>query len=101
MVRFLVLYHTPEDPAAFDEHYSEIHIPLAKRLPGLLSYTVSRNLAPLDGDKGIYLVAELDFPDTATMQAAFASPAGREAGADIPKFATGGATTMTYEAAEA
>jgi hypothetical protein len=30
MVRFLVLYDTPEDPEVFDKHYSEVHIPLAK-----------------------------------------------------------------------
>ena len=33
MVRFLVLYDTPADPEAFDRHYREIHIPLAKQLP--------------------------------------------------------------------
>jgi len=31
MVRFLVLYDPPEDPAAFDKHYTEVHIPLAKQ----------------------------------------------------------------------
>jgi hypothetical protein len=27
MVRFLVLYDPPEDQAAFDKHYDEVHIP--------------------------------------------------------------------------
>lgn len=43
MMRFLVVYETPRDPAAFDLHYREVHIPLAKKLPGLRRYTISRN----------------------------------------------------------
>jgi uncharacterized protein (TIGR02118 family) len=41
-VRFLALYDTPADPEAFDRYYREVHIPLAKQLPGLRKYTVSR-----------------------------------------------------------
>ena len=67
MVRMLVLYNRPEDLAAFDKHYNEIHIPLAKQMPGLLRYTVSRNLS-----KGApyYLVAELDWEVGATLPSA-------------------------------
>ncbi len=28
-------HKTPKDPAAFDKHYFEVHVPLAKQLPGL------------------------------------------------------------------
>ena len=34
MARMLVIYKTPQDTAAFDKHYFEVHIPLAKQLPG-------------------------------------------------------------------
>lgn len=97
MVRMLVLYNHPEDPAAFDRHYDEIHIPLAKRMPGLLRYTVSRNLS-----KGApyYLVAELDWEDMAAFRAAVSSPIGAEGAADVEKFATGGSSTLIYEVAE-
>jgi len=97
MVRLLVLYNPPEDPAAFDKHYNEIHIPLAKRLPGLLRYTVSRNLAP---GAQYYLIAELDWADMATAQAALSSPIGAESAADVAEFATTGAATLLYEVAE-
>jgi uncharacterized protein (TIGR02118 family) len=100
MMRVLVLYNTPEDPAAFDRYYDEIHIPLAKQLPGLLRYTVSKNVTPLGGNAKYHLVAELDFESAAAMQAAFASPIGAETAADVPKFASGGASTMTFEVAE-
>ena len=77
MVRFLVLYDMPADPDAFDRHYREIHIPLAKQLPGLRRYTISRNHQPVRGDRSYYLVAELDWDDTAAMQQAFASEIGQ------------------------
>ena len=38
----IVVYRTPADPAAFEKHYFETHVPLAKQLPGLRSYEVSR-----------------------------------------------------------
>jgi uncharacterized protein (TIGR02118 family) len=100
MVRFLVLYDTPDDPAAFDKHYNEIHIPLARQLPGLLRYTVSRNVTPGRGTQ-YYLVAELDWESMEAMQAAFASEIGRQTGADVPKFAPGDKShTLIFEVAE-
>lgn len=101
MVRFMVLYETPEDPAAFDKHYNEVHIPLAKQLPGLLRYTVSRNFAPVQASKQYYLVAELDWESMEAMQAAFGSEIGAQAAADVPKFAPTGVQSMIYEVAEA
>jgi uncharacterized protein (TIGR02118 family) len=97
MVRLLVLYNPPEDAAAFDKHYDEVHIPLAKKLPGLLRYTVSRNLAR---GAQYYLIAELDWEDMASARAALSSPAGAAATADVAEFATTGASTLLYEVAE-
>ena len=97
MVRLLVLYNPPEDAAAFDKYYDEVHIPLAKKLPGLLRYTVSRNLGP---KAKYHLIAELDWEDMASAQAALSSPAGAAATADMAKFATTGAATLLYEVSE-
>ena len=35
MARMLVVYRTPNDPEAFDEHYFGVHVPMARQLPGL------------------------------------------------------------------
>src|SRR5260370_42465120 len=35
MVKFLVLWNTPEDPVAFERHYRDVQIPLIKQLPNL------------------------------------------------------------------
>ena len=100
MLRFLVLYDTPADPEAFDRHYREIHIPLAKQLPGLRRYTVSRNHQPVRGDRSYYLVAELDWDDMAAMRQAFASEIGQATAADVPKFAPTGVSSLVFEVEE-
>jgi uncharacterized protein (TIGR02118 family) len=97
MVRLMVLYNRSEDTAAFDKHYNEIHIPLAKKLPGLVRYTISRNLR---AEEQYYLVAELDWDDMAAFRTAMGSPAGAEATADVAKFATAGSSSLIYEVAE-
>jgi len=101
MVRLLVLYDTPPDPEAFDRHYREIHIPLAKKLQGLRRYTISCNVTPIRGGKTYYLIAELDWDDMAALQQAFQSSEGRATAADVPTFASHGVHSMIYEIEEA
>lgn len=80
--RFIALYETPADPAAFDRHYREVHIPLARGLQGLRRYTISRDVAALRGGAPYYLVAELEWDTMDELHAAFASPKGRATAAD-------------------
>ena len=82
---------------AFDKYYNETHIPLTKQLPGLLGYTVSRNLP---ANAQYYLIAELDWADMASARDALRSPIGAECAADVAKFATTGTSTLLYEVAE-
>jgi uncharacterized protein (TIGR02118 family) len=101
MVRFLVVYETPADPEAFDLHYREVHIPLAKKLPGLRRYTVSRNAAPVRGGEPFYLVAELDWDDMDALRAAFASPEGQATARDVAELAPDGRVrSMIFEVEE-
>jgi uncharacterized protein (TIGR02118 family) len=97
MVRLLVLYNPPEDAVAFDKYYNEIHVPLAKQMPGLVRYTISKSLA---ANAQYYLIAELDWADMASAQAALRSPEGAAATADVAKFATTGTTSLLFEVAE-
>ena len=79
----LVIYRTPADPAAFDAHYFDVHVPLAKKLPGLRSYQVSkRPIATPAGDPEPYLVATLDFDSFEAMREAFGTPEGRACAKD-------------------
>lgn len=86
MARMLVIYKTPQDPAAFDKHYFEVHIPLAKTLPGIRKYEVSRGaVVSLAGDDA-YMIATLTFDSLAAINAAFASEAGAACAADRRHF---------------
>ena len=85
-VRFLMMYETPTDIEAFERHYREVHIPLAKQLPGLRRYTRSHEPAPLRGEP-FYMVVMLDWDDQAALEAAFASEIGRRTGEDAENLA--------------
>ena len=101
MAHVVVMYKTPKDTAAFDKHYSEIHVPIAKKLPGLRKYELSRGpVATPAGPSGFHLIATLYFDSMAAVQAAFGSPEGKAAAADVQKFATGGADMILFDTKE-
>lgn len=85
----MVYYETPDDPEAFDAHYWDVHLPIAKTMPGLRSYRVSRNVKSPRGGDPFYLVAELEWDSGEDMKAAFASPEGKATGADVAVMAPG------------
>jgi uncharacterized protein (TIGR02118 family) len=95
MVKLVVAYGQPEDPAAFDEHYAGTHIPLVEKIPNLRRFESGKVLGAPDGSAPpFYYLAELSFDDAEQLQAAMGSPEGQAAGADVETFASGGATLM-------
>jgi uncharacterized protein (TIGR02118 family) len=102
MVRFLAAYDEPDDAKGFDRHYREVHIPLAKKLPRLRRYTISRNTAPTRDREAFYLIAELDWDDMADLRHAFETPEGRATADDVAKLAPRDKVrTMVYELEDA
>jgi uncharacterized protein (TIGR02118 family) len=88
MARMVVIYRTPADVEAFDRHYFEVHVPLAKKIPGLRKYEVSEGpIAVLLGASDIYRIGTLYFDDMAAIERAFASPEGQAAREDRRLFA--------------
>jgi uncharacterized protein (TIGR02118 family) len=92
------MYNTPKDTAAFDKHYSEKHVPLAKKIPGVRKYEVSQGgvMSPA-GASNYYLVAILQFDNMAAIQQAFGSAEGQAAVADVQTFATGGVDIYMFD----
>lgn len=80
--RFVVMWETPSDPEAFDRHYRETHIPIARKLPGLRRYTLGRDISSVRGEP-YYMVADLEWDSIDELRAAFASEEGRATGADV------------------
>jgi uncharacterized protein (TIGR02118 family) len=102
MAELVVMYKTPKDTAAFDKHYSEKHIPIAKKIPGLRKYAVSQGpVATPAGPSAFHLIAILSFDNLAAIQAAFGSAEGKAAAADVQTFATGGADMLLFNTREA
>ena len=99
MVKLVVAYGHPEDPAAFDEHYASRHRPLAEKIPNLRRFEAGKVLGTADGSPApYYFLAELWFEDADELQAAMGSAEGQAAGDDVATFASGGATLMIAEA---
>ena len=85
-MKLIALYKQPEDPDAFEKRYFERHVPLVEKIPGLKNVTVTRFKKTLAGD-GFYLMAEMDFGDRDTFNAAMNSREMAATGKDINEFA--------------
>ena len=101
MARIVVMYRTPKDAAAFDRYYFASHIPIAKKIPGLRKYEVSRGpIGTPAGPSDIHFVVTLHFDDLKAVQHALASPEGQAAAADVATFATGGVDMYFFDDAQ-
>ena len=95
MFQLTVLYGHPQDAEAFDRYYEQTHVPLAQKIPGVKGFTATKtaSLSPQE-ESPYYLIAILYFESQQAMGAAFQSPEGQAAAADVQNFATGGVTML-------
>jgi uncharacterized protein (TIGR02118 family) len=98
MAKLFAIYHQPKDPAAFDSYYFNKHVPLAKTIPGLRSYEVTRgDVMGMTGKHVVYLVAILEFDSMEAIGSAMSSSQGQEIAADLANFASAGVDLMMGE----
>ena len=98
MAKLIATYLQPKDPTAFDNYYFNTHVPLAKKIPGLLSYEVTHgDVMGMAGKHSAYLVASLEFASMAAIQGALGSPEGHATAADLGNFAGAGVDLMMSE----
>ncbi|MEU6559652.1 EthD family reductase [Nocardia nova] len=97
MHKLLVMYPEPTDPDHFRDYYVNNHLPLVARMPGLLAYRYSFEVAATPGQTPYFAIFEADFPDAATMAASRESTHGRQVSADVANYATGGVVIMDYQ----
>ena len=95
MCRLTVLYGYPTDPVEFDRYYKEVHIPIARRMRGLKGWTIGKceSLNPAERP-AYYMIVGLYADSRADLEKIIASPEGQATVADVPCFATGGATFL-------
>ncbi|MGA7804792.1 EthD family reductase [Bradyrhizobium sp.] len=98
MAKVLVLYKKPKNAEAFDKHYASVHIPLAKKIPGLKKYDISTGgVGAPTGPSEVHLVATLYFDSMEALQAGLASSEGKAAAGDLANFADGGAELYFFD----
>ena len=91
MAKLIAMHKKPADPARFDRYYFDIHVPIAKKLPGLRDYEVTRGpIVTLDGVAPYHLIALLTFDSVNAIQAALSSEEGKATAADLGRFAEAG-----------
>lgn len=88
-----VLYGQPKDSAEFDKYYSEKHMPMVYAINEVRRVEISKPLPPPNGGPApYYILTELWFDSLESFRAVAATPEWKAIQADVPKFATGGAT---------
>ena len=98
MIKFMVvLYRRPDlGEAEFQAYLRDVHGPMAEAIPDLLHYT--QNFVaedPMREHPGWDAIVELFWADRETMEAAWASPEGQAATADLAEFADLSKTTWS------
>jgi uncharacterized protein (TIGR02118 family) len=96
MHKILVLYNPPKDPDHFRRYYTETHLPMAAKLPGLLAMRHSFNVAGVGAASPYFCIWEGEFGDVASMGAAMTSEIGQKVAADTANYASGGHMVLHY-----
>lgn len=98
MFRVSVSYGLPTDPAAFDRYYEANHIPLVRKVPGLVGFTTGKPNSLVPGQEApYYMVANLFFASAEEFQSALHSAEMAATNEDVANFASGGVTIFSAE----
>ena len=97
MVRLIALYNQPDDPAAFDSHYRDVHAPIVRRYPNLRGVRLTRADGLGGRPASFYLLAEMSFDSRIDLDEALASEPGRESGRDLRNFAQAGVSLFVAD----
>jgi uncharacterized protein (TIGR02118 family) len=97
MHKLVVLYPPQPDPEKFRSYYTEKHLPLAEKLPGMRAYRYAFDVAAPGGESPYWCVFEAEFDDVGAMGAAMQSPEGQAVAADVPNYASGDVVMIHYD----
>ncbi len=100
MYQLIALFREPADTLAFDAAYADTHLPLARRIPGLVALRVSRIQPPRDGKVKYYQLTTLDFADREAYKTAMKSAENAAAGKNLETIAPGIVEFYTAETQE-
>jgi uncharacterized protein (TIGR02118 family) len=83
MAKMTAVYKIPKDKDLFETHYFNVHISLAKQLPGLLKYEINDGpILSTTGHSETWRIANLYFESMEDLKKAFQSEIGQKCAAD-------------------
>jgi uncharacterized protein (TIGR02118 family) len=97
MVKIVALFRKPSDVDLFNDHYRKVHLPLARKVPGLRKLEITRTTAAPIGDASFFVMAEMYYDSMEALNASNASPEGRALVKDLMSFAAGIVTVFFGE----
>ncbi len=87
MVKMIAIFRRPTDVDAFLNHYHHVHLPLIRKMPGLIKMELHQMYDARGGEPDPFLMAEMYFDSRETLLAAMKSPEGKAGGKDLQTFA--------------
>jgi uncharacterized protein (TIGR02118 family) len=94
-VKLTVLYGAPKSTDDFEKYYLTSHMPKVYKLKGVARIELAKPLPGPDGKApAYYRVTELWFTSMAQFQRVSAKDDFKAVVADVPNFASGGATVL-------
>lgn len=97
-VKLTVVYDNPADPEAFEQHYRDVHVPLATKIPDVQRIETAKVYPKEDGSPTpAYRTADLYFADYDTACAALATPEGQAAAQDAKQLGSAGVRLLLSE----
>jgi uncharacterized protein (TIGR02118 family) len=97
MIKIIALYRRPDDYQAFLRHYHDVHLPLVRKIPGLIRLEVAEVKRTLISEFPYVLMTEMCYPDGPTFKAAMKSPEQAAVAADLQNFAADLVTAIQVE----
>jgi uncharacterized protein (TIGR02118 family) len=82
MIKFMILFSKPADPARFEDRYNNF-LALVERMPSVRRRQVMHVLGSPLGETPLFRILEVYFDDMAAMEASLRSLAGQEAGKEL------------------
>jgi uncharacterized protein (TIGR02118 family) len=100
-MKLIAVYDPPDDAEAFFKHYKEVHTPLVKKTPGLQRLVLNRIVGDALGGSAPYAaIAEMDYPDRETFDAAMKSAENQAVAKDLMSFAKDRVKVLVAESDE-
>jgi len=90
----VVLYNAPKDPAAFEEYYSNTHLPLLAKHAKEIGF-VTGVLVKFAPGGAFYRKAEMTFASLDALKRGMKTAGFKAVADDLPNFASGGYTALT------